>query len=83
MVRARAVFRASRAYDAASDRLRAQPGAPPGAPPQLLSEDEVSEDIELGSRLHAAGYKSVFIPENLATGEVRALLFLPDCSVAR
>jgi hypothetical protein len=39
---------------------------------QLFTEDEISEDVVLGSRLHAAGFKGVFIAENLATGEVRA-----------
>ena len=39
--------------------------------PQLLCEQEISEDIELGSRMHARGWKSVFIKQNLATGEVR------------
>lgn len=37
---------------------------------QLFTEDEISEDVVLGSRLHAAGFKGVFIAENLATGEV-------------
>lgn len=38
---------------------------------QLFTEDEISEDVVLGSRLHAGGFKGVFIAENLATGEVR------------
>lgn len=38
---------------------------------QVYAEDEISEDIELGSRMHASGYKSVFVSEKLATGEVR------------
>jgi cellulose synthase/poly-beta-1,6-N-acetylglucosamine synthase-like glycosyltransferase len=38
---------------------------------QIYAEDEISEDIELGSRMQAAGYKSIFIGEKLATGEVR------------
>lgn len=33
-------------------------------------ELQVSEDVELGSRIHFAGFKSVFLAENLATGEV-------------
>ena len=37
---------------------------------QLFTEDEISEDVVLGSRLHAAGYKGVFLAENVATGEV-------------
>ena len=39
---------------------------------QIYSEDEISEDIELGVRIHAAGYKSVYIGEKMSTGEVRA-----------
>lgn len=47
---------------------------------QIYAEDEISEDIELGSRMHASGYKSIFISEKLATGEVRPLAFvLPVC----
>jgi hypothetical protein len=35
---------------------------------------QVSEDVDLGSRIHAAGFKSVYLTEgNLATGEVRSL----------
>jgi cellulose synthase/poly-beta-1,6-N-acetylglucosamine synthase-like glycosyltransferase len=41
-----------------------------GTPFQLYSEEEVSEDLELGVRLHAAGYKSVLVCERLSTGEV-------------
>jgi cellulose synthase/poly-beta-1,6-N-acetylglucosamine synthase-like glycosyltransferase len=42
-----------------------------GATPlQIYSEDEVSEDLELGVRIHAAGYKSVLVSEKLCTGEV-------------
>lgn len=41
---------------------------------QLFTEDEISEDVVLGSRLHAAGYKGVFVAENVATGEVRSSL---------
>lgn len=37
---------------------------------QIYAEDEISEDIELGTRMHASGYKSIFICEKLATGEV-------------
>lgn len=68
MVRARAAFRCSRFYNPASDALATARAN--GEPPQLLSEDEISEDIELGSRIHANGYKSIVVPENLATGEV-------------
>eukprot|EP00892_Ulva_mutabilis_P006100 jgi/Ulvmu1/3862/UM018_0081.1 len=37
---------------------------------QIYAEDEISEDIELGSRMHAWGFKSIFVGERLATGEV-------------
>jgi hypothetical protein len=39
---------------------------------QIFTVDEISEDVVLGSRLHAAGFKGVFVAENLATGEVRS-----------
>ena len=42
----------------------------------MYSEDEISEDIEIGARLHAAGWKGVFVAEKLATGEVRVWLAL-------
>lgn len=71
MVRARATFRASRFYDADTDALA---GGAADDRPQLLSEEEISEDLELGSRMHAAGYKAVFIARNLATGEVWPLV---------
>ena len=38
---------------------------------QIYSEGEISEDIELGARIHASGAKSVFINEHLCTGEAR------------
>jgi hypothetical protein len=37
---------------------------------QLFSEVLIAEDIDLGSRIHALGYKSVFLDEVLALGEV-------------
>eukprot|EP00892_Ulva_mutabilis_P012255 jgi/Ulvmu1/9401/UM051_0029.1 len=37
--------------------------------PMIFAEDKISEDIDLGSRLHAAGFKAAFIAERLATGE--------------
>ena len=43
---------------------------------QLFTVDEISEDVVLGSRLHAAGFKGVFVAENLATGEVGPLVSL-------
>lgn len=39
-------------------------------PRQLFSEVLIAEDIDLGSRIHALGYKSVFLDEVLALGEV-------------
>ena len=38
---------------------------------QLFSEVLVAEDVDLGSRIHALGYKAVFLDEVLARGEVR------------
>lgn len=58
MLRLRAVYSVARRVE--SD----------GTPFQLYSEEEVSEDLELGVRLHAAGYKSVLVCERLSTGEV-------------
>ena len=69
MVRTVAAWKASKFYDPATGKLQA-PGD--GLPPQLLNEQEISEDIELGSRIHAGGWKGVLINENLATGEVWA-----------
>jgi hypothetical protein len=63
MIRARAAFGVSR-Y--AKTGFQSETGHN-----QIYSEDEISEDIELGARIHAAGYKSVFIPRKLASGEVR------------
>jgi hypothetical protein len=64
MIRARAAFGVSR-Y--ASQGFQSDQGRC-----QIYAEDEISEDIELGVRIHAAGYKSVLVPVKLATGEVRA-----------
>ena len=74
MVRAKGMFLASRFYDAERDTLKPSPLGTP----QLLCEQEISEDIELGSRMHACGWKSVFVKQNLATGEVRAAA--PACT---
>lgn len=63
MIRARAAFSVSK-Y--ASDGFVGETGYA-----QVYSEDEISEDTELGSRVHAAGYKSVLVSERLCTGEVR------------
>jgi cellulose synthase/poly-beta-1,6-N-acetylglucosamine synthase-like glycosyltransferase len=64
MIRARAAFSSSRFAmsgftSTAGDGHR-----------QIYSENEISEDIEIGARLHANGWKSVLVNEVLATGEV-------------
>ena len=66
MVRCRAAFDVCRT----AETLEAQYGDGEQQR-QLFTEDEISEDVVLGSRLHAAGYKGVFVAENVATGEVR------------
>jgi len=38
----------------------------------FFSEVLVAEDIDLGSRIHTLGYKSVFLCQILALGEVRS-----------
>lgn len=65
MIRARAAFKVSQTADTLEDTYG--DGA---LHRQLFTEDEISEDVVLGSRLHAAGFKGVFVAENLATGEV-------------
>jgi hypothetical protein len=65
MIRAKGMFLASKFYDPQTDTLLDNAGIP-----QLLCEHEISEDIELGSRMHAHGYKSILISERLVTGEV-------------
>jgi hypothetical protein len=46
---------------------------------QLFSEVLVAEDVDLGSRIHALGYKSVFLDEVLARGEVCSCSLLHCC----
>ena len=46
-----------------------------GRPTEIFSEDQTSEDVLLGSRLHAGGFKGAYLRENLATGEVSTLLY--------
>ena len=41
----------------------------------FFSEILVAEDIDLGSRIHTLGFKSVFLCEVLALGEVRAVSY--------
>jgi cellulose synthase/poly-beta-1,6-N-acetylglucosamine synthase-like glycosyltransferase len=62
MIRARAAFGVSR-Y--AAQGFQSEQGHC-----QIYSEGEISEDIELGVRIHAAGYKSIMVCEKMATGEV-------------
>ena len=62
MIRARAAFQVSRF---AAQGFQSEEGHC-----QIYSEGEISEDLELGTRVHAAGYKAVFVPDKLATGEV-------------
>ena len=70
MLRARAVFLACKFGEQAKGSARAS-GAPHPRSRQLFSEVLVAEDVDLGSRIHALGYKSVFLAEVLAKGEVR------------
>jgi hypothetical protein len=65
MIRARAAFKVCRFAD---DNKASIEGGEDHR--QLYAEDEISEDIELGTRMHASGYRSVFVNEKLATGEV-------------
>lgn len=53
----------------AQDRISALEGDLHADVPMIFAEDKISEDIDLGSRLHAAGFKAAFIAERLATGE--------------
>ena len=66
MIRSRAAFKVCRFAE-----MQDAEGGAAGSNRQLYAEDEISEDIELGTRMHASGYKSVFVNEKLATGEVR------------
>ena len=50
-IRARAVFRCSQFYDPVVDGIPLKGSN--GEPPQLMSEDEISEDVELGSKVQA------------------------------
>jgi hypothetical protein len=65
MIRAKSAFAASRF---AASGFAADDGS---GHRQIYSEDMISEDIEIGARLHANGWKSVLVNEVLATGEVR------------
>ena len=73
MIRARAAFQVCRHAEtnAQADVTRPLGAADTADNRQIYAEDEISEDVELGARMHAYGYKSVIVGERLATGEVR------------
>lgn len=73
MIRARAAFEACRFDEnphAAESAALAGDVEAGNKHRQLFSETLVAEDIDLGSRVHCLGYKSVFLCEVLAKGEV-------------
>ena len=72
MIRARAAFQVCRYAEtnAQADVTRPLGAAAPDDRRQIYAEDEISEDVELGARMHAHGYKSVIVGERLASGEV-------------
>jgi cellulose synthase/poly-beta-1,6-N-acetylglucosamine synthase-like glycosyltransferase len=69
MIRARAAYKVSRYAEQGFKGV--------GGHTQIFSEMEISEDIELGARIHASGFKSVYVPHRLCTGEVRAWRSMP------
>ena len=69
LISARAAFEVGHYGDEAG--LNTRPNK--GRPTQIFSEEQTSEDVLLGSRLHAGGYKGAFLRENLVTGEVQRL----------
>ena len=75
MIRARACFLACK-FGEQDQRRSSNGGALKSGTRsrQLFSEVLVAEDVDLGSRIHALGYKSVFLNEVLARGEVRSVL---------
>lgn len=66
MIRAKAAFLCARRVEPSEEDL--EEGV---ERIEILAEDEVTEDFEIGLRIHAAGYKSTFVNEKVATGEVR------------
>lgn len=68
MIRAKVAFAVSPTMSHAEREAAAEEGQDTR---ELFSEQQVAEDFEFGSRVQAAGFKSAFIDENLATGEVR------------
>jgi cellulose synthase/poly-beta-1,6-N-acetylglucosamine synthase-like glycosyltransferase len=74
MIRARAAFQVCRYAEknAQTDVTRPLGGMVSEDRRQIYAEDEISEDVELGARMHAYGYKSVIVCERLASGEVRS-----------
>ena len=75
MIRARACFLACRFGEQPAHRRGHRPSQSDKRSRQLFSEVLVAEDVDLGSRIHALGYKSIFLNEVLARGQVR----LPRC----
>lgn len=74
LIRARAVFLACKFGEKQARRkrfwhTRKEVTDPPRAR-QLFSEELIAEDVDLGSRVHALGFKSVYLDEILARGEV-------------
>ena len=75
LIRARAIFLACKFGEKQARRLRfwhlrkKLVSAPRAR--QLFSEELIAEDVDLGSRIHALGFKSVFLDEILARGEAR------------
>lgn len=65
MIRARAAFEVCKFAE-----LNANVGQTGIDTRQIYAEDEISEDMELGTRMHASGHKFINICEKLATGEV-------------
>jgi hypothetical protein len=76
MIRAKSAFSSSRFV---SSGFSSEDGS---GHRQIYSEDMISEDIEIGARLHANGWKSVLVNEILATGEVwhpKDIISWPRC----
>jgi hypothetical protein len=76
MLRARACFLACKFGEQPRCRREAAAAESAKRSRQLFSEVLVAEDVDLGSRIHALGYKAIFLDEVLARGEVRARVTL-------
>lgn len=84
LIRARAIFLACKFGEKQAKRqrfwhVRKAMVDPPRAR-QLFSEELIAEDVDLGSRIHALGFKSIFLDEILARGEVRPPLHVLACA---